>query len=131
MTSTVLLIIDLLLYLLFHLLIALKVISEYPTELDGISLNNKSPPKTETVSDTPKSEVHNSDPKSELIADNGQYYVEGETVERQSQYLISTMASQNKVRLVRLWITFYNYEFLYLPVHKYLFTSNRFHTSMK
>ena len=106
MTGTVLLITNVLVYLFFHLLVALKVVSEYPTELDGISLDNKSPSKTETVSDTPKSEVHTSDPKGELIADNGQYYVEGETVERQSQYLISTMASQNKVRFMRLKITF-------------------------
>ena len=75
-----------------------KVITEYPTELDGVSMQDKHLPEAETVSDKPKAELVTEAEKKELVADNGQYYVEGETVERQSQYLISTMASQNKVR---------------------------------
>ncbi len=85
------------------------MITEYPTELDGLTAPTKKPASVSTAQPTdakkPKSAKDKKNEKEEeeevgQMAANGQYYVEGDKVERQSQYLISTMASQNKVSLV-------------------------------
>ncbi len=78
------------------------MITEYPTELDGLSADKKR--AVSNVDTSAKKEDENQEfPKEAddgLIAANGQYYVDKDKVDRQSQYLVSTMASQNKVRNV-------------------------------
>ena len=81
--------------------LALKVLSEYPTELDGIHLHLKkvaATSKPEKVGQGEKAGQSDAGNEEEgVVAENGQYYVDSEKVERHSQFLITTMASQNKV----------------------------------
>ncbi len=76
------------------------MLSEYPTELDGINLHLKkvaATSKQEKSGQGDKSGQSQAPTEDGVVADNGQYYVDSEKVERHSQFLITTMASQNKV----------------------------------